>query len=369
MIVSSVSTSSYKHAATGPEPARRWIWTVNGPVDPQEIGITLVHEHLLSDGSCYFRPTSTADAEEFAHEALSEGMIERVRANSVANYDNLRLDDADLVATEIAEFRDMGGQTIVDVSSIGLGRDPLGLRLLSERTGVRVVMGCGFYCEYSHPDRVRQATVADLAAAMVHEVLDGVDGVRAGVIGEIGINGQERGTWRLVGEMTADEEKVLRAAIRASDETGAAVIIHQPNRSSAVPEILRILREEHATPHRVILGHMSSIPDFYMHLLALDNGYWIAYDNFGMGHLRNAWFHPINDRQRIDWLRKLFAKGYSDQLLISHDVWCKAQYRRYGGQGYGHILRSVVPQLLDHGLSKSDMSRLLVDNPARALAF
>jgi phosphotriesterase-related protein len=232
-----------------------------------------------------------------------------------------------------------------------------------------IVMGCGYYCEYCYPESISTASVDELAAAMVADIQVGIEGIRAGIIGEIGINGQERGTWRYVGEMTPDEEKVLRAAGLACLETGAAITIHQPNRPAAVLEIMRVLEEEGVPPQRVVLGHMSSVPNFDTHLAALERGYWIAYDNFGMEHLANPWYRPISDRQRIDWLVEVFRRGFGHRALISHDVWCKVQLRRFGGEGYGHILRSIVPTLLGRGLTDNDIRSLLVDNPAKMLAF
>jgi phosphotriesterase-related protein len=345
------------------------VWTVLGPVEPTQLGVTLPHEHLLVDGSCFFE-RDAPEAAELADLPLTEEIVPRVRAASCANKDNLLLVDRDLTVAELGEFAGLGGDTVVDVTStFGLGRDPHGLLELAQRTSLHVVMGCGVYCEYSHPDMVAGLTVEALTEIFVREVTEGVDGIRAGIIGEIGINGQERGTLRYVGEMTADEEKCLRAAARACLETGAAVCVHQPNRSTAVPEIMRVLEEEGTPPERVILGHMSSIPDFAFHVEALDRGYWIAYDNFGMGHLANARYRPLADQQRIAWLLDVFRLGYGSRVLVSHDVWCKLQLRRFGGGGYGHILRTIVPTLLEDGLSEDDIDRLIIRNPAEVLAF
>jgi phosphotriesterase-related protein len=354
---------------TGPNV--RHVWTVTGPIEPGELGITLSHEHLLLDGSCFFEPDNADDAEVFANQRLTPELIPRVRAASCSNWDNLHLEDPALAADELEEFRALGGGSVVDMtSSVGVGRDPEGLRTIAERTGLWIIMGCGFYCEYSHPDMVGRASLEELTSFIVREVTEGVDGgIRAGIIGEIGINGQERGTLRYLGEMTPDEEKALRAAARASLETGAAICVHQPNRTSAVPEIIRVLEEEGTRPDRVILAHMSSVPDFATHLDAVERGYWIAYDNFGMGHLANAWYRPITDEQRVEWLLEVFRLGYGGRVLVSHDVWCKVQLRRFGGGGYAHILRAIVPRLRDAGLTDNDIEQLLVKNPAEVLAF
>jgi phosphotriesterase-related protein len=338
-------------------------------VNPADLGVTLVHEHMLLDGACFFEVDAEGDGETFADLPVTADIVERVRAASCSNRDNLSLNDIELAVAELGEFTGLGGRSVVDVtSSVGLGRDPRGLQALARRADVNVVMGCGFYCEYSHPDFIASAGIDALAAFIVREVTEGVDGIRAGVIGEIGVNGQERGTLRRVGEMTASEERALRAACRASLETGAAVIVHQPNRSAAVPEILAVLESERVSPDRVVLGHMSSVPDFAMHLEALDRGFWIAYDNFGMV-LENRWYRPIADEQRMEWLLDVFRRGHANQLLVSHDVWCKVQLLRFGGAGYAHILRTIVPELRARGLSADDIERLLVRNPAEVLAF
>jgi phosphotriesterase-related protein len=344
--------------------------TVTGPVRPDKLGLTLAHEHLLLDGSCFFVLDDAEDAETFADKPVTFDLVPRICQASCSNRDNLVLDDQALAAIEIARFKKLGGSAIVDVTSgYGLGRDPLGLRKLSQETGVSIVMGCGFYCEYSHPELVAAATVDELAELMIRDIVVGIEGVPAGIIGEIGINGQEKHTWRYLGEMTPDEEKVLRAAARTSLATGASVSIHQPNRSSAVFEIVRVLEEEHLSPDRVILGHMSSVWEFTTHLWAVDRGYWIAYDNFGMERLSNPWHRPLTDVQRMQWLAELFRLGFGSQVLISQDVWCKVQLSHFGGFGYSHILQSIIPKLRGAGLTSDDIDRLLITNPAKALAF
>ena len=130
---------------------------------------------------------------------------------------------------------------------------------------------------------------------------------------------------------------------------------------------MHVFEDEGLDPSRVVLGHMSWVPDFATHVEALRRGYWIAYDDFGMVDRR--WYKGIDDQRRIEWAVEVFARGYGDQLLVSQDVACKVTLCRFGGTGYGHILRSVVPALVERGFSKTDVDRLLVSNPASMLAF
>ena len=342
--------------------------TVQGLTPKEELGVTLTHEHLFMDGSSCFELDDSEDAEEFANLPMTPEIYDRMLYSSCSNHDNLNLNDAEIVISEVKDFFDLGGRTIVDVTSEGIGRNPKGLRILSEQSGVPIVMGSGFYCEYACDPWVLTATIDHLMQRIVGDLTEGIDGIRSGIIGEIGINGQERGTLSYVGEMTTMEERSLRAACRASIETGAPLSIHQPNRASAVPAILSILESENVSPEKVILCHMSSIWDFSMHLYALERGYRIGYDNFGM-ELKNSRMRYLEDSQRMDWLVEVFRKGYGDQVLVSHDIWCKAQWKHFGGGGYGHFLRTIVPALHDKGLTESDIDLLLVRNPAELMSY
>ena len=341
---------------------------VRGPVPKEELGVTLTHEHLFMDGSSCFELDDSDDAEEFANLPFTPDLYDRMLTSSCSNHDNLNLNDSEIVVSEVKDSLDLGVRTIVDVTSEGIGRDPQGLRILSERTGIPIVMGCGWYCEYSCDPWVLTATIDQLMQIMISDLTEGIDGIRSGIIGEIGINGQERGTLNYVGEMTTMEERCLRAACRASIATKAPLSIHQPNRASAVPAILSILESEKVPPEKVILCHMSSIWDFSMHLYALERGYRIGYDNFGM-MMRNNRMRLLEDSQRIEWLMEVFRSGYKEQVLVSHDIWCKAQWKHFGGGGYGHFLRTIVPLLHERGLQETDIDTLLIRNSANLMAF
>ena len=176
-----------------------FVRTVAGDVDPAAIGVTLPHEHT----QCHLWRIP----ERFDYWELTA--------------------DEDLVASELARFVDAGGSCVVDVTLAAIGRDPAWLRRLSARTGLHVVMGCGWYREPYYPaeDLVDRRSVAELADVIVREFTEGVPGsegadgvrVRPGIIGEIGVHKP----W-----VSAQEERVFRAAGRAARETGMAVTTH-----------------------------------------------------------------------------------------------------------------------------------------------
>jgi len=136
--------------------ADRWeVITVLGPIAPGEMGITYTHEHLFIDAMDHY------PSYEFV------------------------IDDEDVVARELEEFTRRGGRTICDVTPDEIGRNPEALARLSRRTGVQVVMGCGYYREFGYPRIVAEQTSRELADLIIREIEVGVGdtGVRAGVIG------------------------------------------------------------------------------------------------------------------------------------------------------------------------------------------
>jgi phosphotriesterase-related protein len=342
--------------------------TVLGPVAPESLGRTLVHEHVFIDlrHASFVPPPAGL-------EAIAAASTSSIEQSVLARYscsvrDNLVLDDATLAAEELGRFAAAGGGAVVDVTPPDIGRAPEALQGLAEKTGVTIVMGCGHYCEIGYRNGTSGRQEVELEEEIIRDLLEGVGGIRAGIVGELGVNGEEHGSHRLVGEMTASERRVLRAGARAARQTGAPMTVHLPSRASAVPAVIEALEEVDAPFGRISLSHMDSIDDFTRHEQALERGLWIQYDCFGMA-LENDWYRDPGDDVRCDWLERHRTAGRLDRVLVSHDVWCKAQLRAYGGAGYDHLLAAVAPALRGRGFSDGDLDQLLVENPARFLAW
>ncbi len=335
------------------------VQTVLGPVDPGQLGRTMMHEHLLiSQVRSGVAPPDPARWEL----PITLDRLDDVRRHPAPYPPNLVHDARAEALEEQRPFRAAGGGCIVDVTSRGIGRDPAGLRAIAEAAGVHVVMGCGYHTHPYHPPDLGARGEEEIAEEMARDLTEGVDGVAAGIIGEIGMS------W----PAHPDEVKVLRAATRAQRDTGAAVSVH-PGRDARAPmEALRTVVEAGGDPERTIIDHLDgrfSRPEQFLEVAA--TGCYLEIDLFGFetSHFPG---HPgmdmPNDGGRIGWLRLLLDKGYGSRLLISSDVAMKHHRRRYGGWGYAHILANVVPQMLARGLSRREVETILVDNPARALA-
>lgn len=196
---------------------QRYVQTVLGPVAPEDLGRTLMHEHVLISSATYWKEPSDPADRALSRQPMSYELLSRVRDDPNLLLDNCELADLDLAAHEIAQVKIAGGMTIVDMSAMGLGRDPSGLAKISRSTGVHIVCGTGYYFAGSlPPDTDTDRSIEDLASEMIAEIREGIAGtsVKAGVIGEIGLSDP----------VNPFENRVLRAAVRAGAATGALIV-------------------------------------------------------------------------------------------------------------------------------------------------
>jgi phosphotriesterase-related protein len=339
--------------------------TVLGPIAGEAMGITLPHEHLLIDFAVMFREPATGAERGLSRQPVSLANLGWVRHHFSSNLDNLQLLDEAVARDEALLFKHAGGQTFVDPTNRGLARDPLALARVARATGLNIIMGSGYYVDAAHPPGMDRRTVDDIARELVADLTVGVDGtgVRAGFIGEIGT------TW----PWTDNEKKVVRAAVMAQRETGAALMIH-PGRHERLPlAIVDFIRKEGADLERTIMCHIErTIADPGVLLELAATGVRLEYDLFGLEtsyYPYNPAFDMPNDGERMRQILFLIERGHLAQLLMSHDIAYKHCLTRWGGFGYHHLLVNVIPRLRARGADDRTVQTLLVDNPRRAFTY
>lgn len=337
------------------------IRTVTGDIAPQAAGVTLIHEHLHMDATPMLADhgytTGPGSGAAFTHATAAE-----CRWNPGAHPDNYALTELDAVLEDLLDARDLGVATVVDATPIDLGRSPTRLVELSHRTGLQIVMGTGYYLAATHrhhlPEGEEEQATYD---RILHEHLLGVDGVHPGLIGEIGTGHPP----------TASELRVLRGAARAARVTGLPLSVHIHPWGDGAGTAMQVVTDVGLAPDRVVLHHMSTAITSTAYLRdLLGTGVHLAFDLFGFDHsLLGAGRYPPSDADCATAVAGLVEDGWIDQLVLSQDVGVRTRLRRYGGWGYGHLIRHVVPLLRDRGLQDPDLSTLLVRNPARVLSF
>jgi len=298
------------------------VQTVRGPVDADQLGIILPHEHVFIN---------------LLREYRSDGL----------------LDDADLMARELGRFAAVGGRTVVDCTTRELGRSPARLVAISSQTGIHIVMGCGHYRDpYIDAHAVDRRDVDQLAAAIVAEVMHGVDdsGIRPGVIGEVGCNGPH---------ISAVEERTLRAAARAQRTTGLTLTTHAARWPVGLAQ-LDLFEAERVPPDRVVIGHCDMVPDPAYHLALARRGAFVQFDT-----INSQVEYEIERRAR--GVLALAEAGFLGQILLSQDVCLTSDLSAAGAGGYAFVVSTFLPRLRAAGLSEAECHQLVADNPRRAL--
>lgn len=296
--------------------------TVSGPITPADLGQTDAHEHLFLETSA--QP--------------GEGFVDLVRAE-----------------VEVEEAAATGLAAIVELTPIGLGRQPELLRQLSESTGVHIVAASGYHrdAHYAAGHWVLEATGEKLAERVIAELRHGMDetDIRAGVI-KGGASHEQ---------ITGAEERRLRAIARAGATTGAPMVIHT-EAGTCGHEIIDLLLDEGAAVDRITLAHMDRKVDAPLHAELAARRVSLVYDTIG-----RVKYAP--DEARLALIEQMVVAGHDGSLMLGLDLGRRGYHRAWGGEpGLRHLLADFVPRLRERvGVELVD--RMLVENPARMFAW
>jgi phosphotriesterase-related protein len=314
--------------------------TATGKCTPGDLGITLMHEHLLIGWPGWDSDTAAP--------AWDRGEAKR------------------MCVDRMQELKALGVTALVDPCPIDLGRDVEFAADVSQASGVQIVCATGLYKEESGAApyyKFRGAftdTVSEMTETFVKEVTDGIGstGIKAGVIKVA--TGPHK--------VTDYEKAVITAAARAHKATGAPITTHT-DEGTMGREQLAILTTEGVDPARVVIGHSCGSADLRYHTDMLDTGAFLGFDRFGLELLQP-------DRLRLASLIGLLGIGFERQIVLSHDtVWC------WRGRALPlpvetlapqwdprHVLLHIVPSLRDAGVSQAKIDAMLIDNPRRYFA-
>ena len=197
----------------------------------------------------------------------------------------------------------------------------------------------------------------------------GSTGVHSGIIGEVGCTDP----------LTETERRVLRASAKAQRKTGAALSIHASPNENDILEIINILKDAGAVLTRTIIGHVD-IWNFKRDTCrkVADAGCYLEHDSFKTNaeicppsplYLHGRLKETPSHLQAVENIIELIGEGYLNQILMTHDVFVKHQLIAYGGCGYAHILRAILPVMRYKGVTEEQIHTILVENPKRVLQF
>jgi phosphotriesterase-related protein len=314
------------------------IRTVLGDIPAEPWGITNAHAHLVGKADTTKPPFDSTDQAELV----------------------MTLNDS---LPELQEFGDAGGFCLVELTPMGLGRDPEALVRASEETGVHVVMGTGIYHEVHHPDTIAGLDDVAIAELLVKEVTEGVGdtGIRAGIIGE-------QGTY--TGPMTDREAVVFRASAMAAVETGVAVTTHTHLGRNALDQI-DVLTSQGLDPNRIVIGHLDDgEPDLDLIREIINRGAWAQFDDIGYEYYtERLQVQMTTDVVRAGKLRQLAEEELTDHVILGSDFGMQRHLQSRGGPGLVVMAEGFWTTAIDEGVPTEVLEQCMITNAAIVLAM
>jgi phosphotriesterase-related protein len=315
--------------------------TVNGRIDAEQLGLTLVHEHFFS--------SDEAVSTQWPH------VRDRGREYELA------LESARAVAAH-------GVRTVVEPTGMLLGRDVRESRRLASQAGLQIVACTGIYTYDFLPPFLLHRSADFIAELFVHDIELGIQdtGIRAALIK---CAADEPG-------VTERVEKLHRAAARASLRTGAPIMAHSRPASNTGPRQVELFLEEGVAPDKIQIAHTGDSDDLDYIERLLDQGVYVGMDRYGIDL-----FLPTDRRNAT--VLALLEKGYADRMFLSHDFdvpiangldWYPpeviAQLEAAGAApdwSMTFLFEGVIPTLKDAGMTDEQLDTMMVENPKRWL--
>ena len=316
--------------------------TVRGPVEPDELGVTLMHEHVF---------------------VLTPDVMQ--------NYGDQWWDEEEQVAGAVAKLRrlrEAGVRTIVDPTVVGLGRYLPRIQRVNAEVDINIVAATGLYTfdqiphffHYRGPGTVLGGP-EPMIELFVRDIREGIGetGVRAALLKCVV---EERG-------LTPDQTRVQHAICEAHRETGVPITVHTNSAHQTGRLALEFYQRDGVDLTKVVVGHAGDSNDLDYLKWIMDQGATIGCDRFGLDT-----YNSTEDRVRT--VAALCAQGYADRIVLSHDAACYMDFFAGGtaqqalaqaapNWHYLHIGNDVLPALREQGVTDEQITTMLVDNPRR----
>lgn len=283
-------------------------------------GITLIHEHTRID-------------------------LSRIKGD-----DDTNLNCKEATIKEFSELYDYGVRNIVDVTNMGMGRDPEYVREVAEKSGINIIQSTGFYKEPFLPDFVYDMDIDELSDLIAKEIEEGIEdtGIKAQVIGEIGTSKDK---------IEAMEEKIFMASIKAHKKTGAIISTHTSLGTMALDQADMFIKEG-VDPAKVVIGHQDLCGNLDQIKKLINLGFYVSFDTVG----KNNYFPDVT---RAEYLLDLQENNMLDRIFFSMDITRKSNLKYKGGIGYTYLFTEFIPLIKKAGISQESIDKILIDNPRR----
>jgi phosphotriesterase-related protein len=304
------------------------VMTVGGPIRTGELGVTLVHEHILVD---------FVGADKVSRDRYDTDEVFRVALPA------------------LKRAKELGCQSLVECTPAYLGRDPGLLKRLSQASGLQMLTNTGYYGAVNGkylPSHAWRESADQLAARWVGEWKDGIDGtgVRPGFI-KIGVD---------AGPLTDINCKLVQASARTHLKSGLTIAAHTGDGTAALAQ-LKILGEEGVAGSAFIWVHAQNERNTALHVRAAEQGAWVEFDGIGRQAIE----------RHVELLQMMKGNGRLGRVLLSHDAGWYHVGEPGGGnyRPYDTLFTDFLPALKAAGFTAAEATQLTTDNPGDAFAL
>ncbi|MBN1999332.1 phosphotriesterase [candidate division KSB1 bacterium] len=301
------------------------IMTVNGPISPADLGVTLTHEHVLVD----FIGADSVTAD-------------RYNADSVFF----------TVLPHLEQVHEAGCHTLVECTPAYLGRDPSLLHRLSLASRLHILTNTGYYGAMNNkylPEYAKNETAEQLARRWIDEWENGIDetGIKPGFI-KIGVAS---------GSLSELHRKLVRAAALTHLKTGLIIAAHTGPAEGAFDEIDE-LQKSGVSANAFIWVHAQAEKNYEKHIEAAKSGAWISFDGYYSG----------KTEQYVEMLQNMKSNRLLSRVLLSHDAGWYHVGEPGGGnfRNYESVFKELLPALTENGFSQQEIDQMMVENPKQA---
>lgn len=302
-----------------------YIQTVQGPIKPSQLGVTLIHEHIIVD----FIGADKFDKNRYNPDEVFEVMLPYLK-----------------------EVKALGVTGFVECTPMFLARDATLFARLAKEVDMHILTNTGLYKEPYLPQYAFEKTADELAEIWIGEFKNGIEGtgIKPGFI-KIAVN---------PGSLIPIQQKIVHAAAKTSLATGMTIASHTVVGIAAL-EQLEILKQEGVSPSKFIFVHAAGENNQDLHFQVAEQGAWVEYDSVSGG----------SSAQNLQLIKAMLDKGYVDRFLISHDAGWYNVGQPGGGNinGYTYIPKEFVPLMRQSGIEQNIIDKILITNPSIALGI